>query len=803
MDCEIEITALCSKEYSKILETNTHETFTKVCANNVGCGYKSSCCSWDKNTRNQFALVCSLLIIAIGLLVLLAGCTIKYFQAKNKLKMLPEPKLKRATSLPTGFTKGVQGKDLVRTGSLPTRLNPNMPTPNIPAITRPQITSPVITKPTIPAISDDDVSTVQRLMIIRFFDNQTYFQRIYYPYKPVYGIPKSLNCDQSVYERFDQCEQSIQQKWEINIPNYFYQTKDFCCFVWDTMDCEIKIAAECSEEYSQKLEANTRETFTAVCKIVGSNHQSWSCKWTKLVERNVIIAVSVISTILVLIGIGLSIYYCVRAHKKSAAAALLDKDKQKQSKKLSKKLSSNKSHKSHHNETPIESDKLSIRSNASGGGGGRDGGSIKSTKSNVSRGSIKSTKSNVSGGSIKSTKANFGGGGSGVGEGGGGGVGGGGGATESTISNVPGPGRGGGSIKSTKSNVSGGSIKSTEANFGGGGSGVGGGEGGGVGGGGGATESTISNVPGPGRGGGSIKSTKSNVSGGSIKSTKANFGGGGSGVGGGEGGGVGGGGGATESTISNVPDPGRGGGATESTISNIPGGGGGGGATESTISNIPDVSRGGGATESTISNIPDVSRGGGSIKSAKSYMSGGGAIVETLDEPLGHSEDVKIITEPLSQKPFPIGDGISSQQTKPTTTTTTTTTTGDQQPYIPKRTVITNEERISKDDFEAAKDFLETKFGEPKSDSQVITDLPDFETRRLNIGETLNRQGMPTPAKKKTYLTKSRTSLAPESLTATGSSGVSTNPLEQTANVIQNTDTINQVMNVFPFEQNF
>lgn len=86
MDCEIEITALCSKEYSKILETNTHETFTKVCANNVGCGYKSSCCSWDKNTRNQFALVCSLLIIAIGLLVLFAGCTIKYFQAKNKLK---------------------------------------------------------------------------------------------------------------------------------------------------------------------------------------------------------------------------------------------------------------------------------------------------------------------------------------------------------------------------------------------------------------------------------------------------------------------------------------------------------------------------------------------------------------------------------------------------------------------------------------------------------------------------------------------------------------------------------------------
>ncbi|XP_075679313.1 uncharacterized protein LOC113794865 isoform X2 [Dermatophagoides pteronyssinus] len=561
-------------------------------------------------------------------------------------------------------------------------------------------------------INNDILMAYNDGTIIRFFDNQTYFQRIYYPYKPVYGIPKSLNCDQSVYERFDQCEQSIQQKWEINIPNYFYQTKDFCCFVWDTMDCEIKIAAECSEEYSQKLEANTRETFTAVCKIVGSNHQSWSCKWTKLVERNVIIAVSVISTILVLIGIGLSIYYCVRAHKKSAAAALLDPDKQKQSKKLSKKLSSNKSHKSHHNETPIENDKLSIRSNASRGGGGRGGGSIKSTKSNISGGS---------GGSIKSTKAN-------IGDGGGG-------ATESTISNIGGGGGG----------VGGG---------GGGGAGVGGG------GGGGATESTISNISGGSRGGG-----------------------------------------ATESTISNIPGGGGGGGATESTISNIPGGGGGGGATESTISNIPGGGGGGGATESTISNIPDVSRGGGSIKSAKSYMSGGGAIVETLDEPLGHSEDVKIITEPLSQKPIPIGDGISSQQTKPTTTTTTTT--GDQQPYIPNRTVITNEERISKDDFEAAKDFLETKFGEPKSDSQVITDLPDFETRRLNIGETLNRQGMPTPAKKKTYLTKSRTSLAPESLTATGSSGVSTNPLEQTANVIQNTDTINQVMNVFPFEQNF
>lgn len=59
----------------------------------------------------------------------------------------------------------------------------------------------------------------------------------------------------------------------------FYQTRKFCCFVWDTLNCEINIAIQCSYEYSQKLKKNTLETFTTFCEQAGYKPFSFFCDW--------------------------------------------------------------------------------------------------------------------------------------------------------------------------------------------------------------------------------------------------------------------------------------------------------------------------------------------------------------------------------------------------------------------------------------------------------------------------------------------------------------------------------------------
>ena len=66
------------------------------------------------------------------------------------------------------------------------------------------------------ANNDNGVKSI----IIHRINNQTKSDLIRFPYKSVYGIPKSLNCDESIHERFDQCEYSIQRKWEVSIPDY-------------------------------------------------------------------------------------------------------------------------------------------------------------------------------------------------------------------------------------------------------------------------------------------------------------------------------------------------------------------------------------------------------------------------------------------------------------------------------------------------------------------------------------------------------------------------------------------------------
>ena len=88
------------------------------------------------------------------------------------------------------------------------------------------------------------------------------------------------------------------------------------------MDCEIGVVTQCSQEYSEKLASNTKETFTKVCaQIVSSGYDSSSCWWTAERQKHAIIAAIVIGIILAVI-ISASIYGCVYCHRKKAAAKL-------------------------------------------------------------------------------------------------------------------------------------------------------------------------------------------------------------------------------------------------------------------------------------------------------------------------------------------------------------------------------------------------------------------------------------------------------------------------------------------------
>ncbi|KAH9424965.1 hypothetical protein DERP_009188 [Dermatophagoides pteronyssinus] len=139
-------------------------------------------------------------------------------------------------------------------------------------------------------------------------NNQTEWVR--YPYKSVYGLPNSLNCSESITDRFYECEKSSHDSWKISIDEYFYETKKFCCFIWQTMNCELIVAAECNEQYSKKIESNTRDTFKKVCdQVIGTNY-GWHCWFTenRIVWAGIIAGAILLFITVVCVFVGLKIH---------------------------------------------------------------------------------------------------------------------------------------------------------------------------------------------------------------------------------------------------------------------------------------------------------------------------------------------------------------------------------------------------------------------------------------------------------------------------------------------------------------
>ncbi|XP_075681191.1 uncharacterized protein LOC142646371 [Dermatophagoides pteronyssinus] len=139
-------------------------------------------------------------------------------------------------------------------------------------------------------------------------NNQTEWVR--YPYKSVYGLPNSLNCSESITDRFYECEKSSHDSWKISVDEYFYETKKFCCFIWQTMNCELIVAAECNEQYSKKIESNTRDTFKKVCdQVIGTNY-GWHCWFTenRIVWAGIIAGAILLFITVVCVFVGLKIH---------------------------------------------------------------------------------------------------------------------------------------------------------------------------------------------------------------------------------------------------------------------------------------------------------------------------------------------------------------------------------------------------------------------------------------------------------------------------------------------------------------
>ncbi|XP_075681198.1 uncharacterized protein LOC142646372 [Dermatophagoides pteronyssinus] len=148
-----------------------------------------------------------------------------------------------------------------------------------------------------------------------------------FPYKPIYGLPDSLDCDQSIRQRFNECEIWSHKEWDIDKTDYFYTTKRFCCFVWDSMNCEYNIANKCDEEYSKKLKNITLESFKKCWKkifIPGIPNDNYFCLISPSNQKTFRIIAGILWTIYLFIIISICIYRYVDFKERFNVEGLAD-----------------------------------------------------------------------------------------------------------------------------------------------------------------------------------------------------------------------------------------------------------------------------------------------------------------------------------------------------------------------------------------------------------------------------------------------------------------------------------------------
>uniref|UniRef100_A0A6P6YLG7 Uncharacterized protein LOC113799375 n=1 Tax=Dermatophagoides pteronyssinus TaxID=6956 RepID=A0A6P6YLG7_DERPT len=131
------------------------------------------------------------------------------------------------------------------------------------------------------------------------------------PYKSVYGFPDKCtkiieykeSTENELREKYRTCQIKFLEKWQITINHYYTESLNFCCFVYEVLECENKVLSECDLDYSDRNERDTRRLFDKSCQpIIAKNSCGKSneneTNWLKIVGIAIAIAASVASCIL-------------------------------------------------------------------------------------------------------------------------------------------------------------------------------------------------------------------------------------------------------------------------------------------------------------------------------------------------------------------------------------------------------------------------------------------------------------------------------------------------------------------------
>ncbi|KAH7640717.1 hypothetical protein HUG17_8186 [Dermatophagoides farinae] len=101
-------------------------------------------------------------------------------------------------------------------------------------------------------------------------------QMMMIPYKTVYGISekciKTSDDHQLIKKNYQSCQIDAWKKWHITLHQFYTESVNFCCFVYEALQCEMRILSKCDIDYSDHNEKETRRLFDKSCQSIMKNN---------------------------------------------------------------------------------------------------------------------------------------------------------------------------------------------------------------------------------------------------------------------------------------------------------------------------------------------------------------------------------------------------------------------------------------------------------------------------------------------------------------------------------------------------
>jgi len=137
-------------------------------------------------------------------------------------------------------------------------------------------------------------------------------------YNPMGGYGQSISkfalvnrCTGADREQMFRCEEYSRNNWNVRDVDFYTRTRKFCCFIWDTLSCQLSIAQRCDPQYATELSRITEQSYSSMCEYHSRRSASCALRWWS-------IALIVICGLAVVIAIAIGVFYLIRSQRESA-----------------------------------------------------------------------------------------------------------------------------------------------------------------------------------------------------------------------------------------------------------------------------------------------------------------------------------------------------------------------------------------------------------------------------------------------------------------------------------------------------